>query len=89
MISAISAATSGMQSAAVRFNRAAQAVTNSAALDSSAAANDATDIVTGISDMMTARLAFSASLRVARTSYDLLAEAIGLGAYGSSAESGR
>jgi hypothetical protein len=87
MISAISAATNGMQSAVVRFNRAAQAVTNSAALDSSPAAGDTTDIVTGITDMMTARVAFSASLRVARTSYDMLAEAIGLGGYGTSAES--
>jgi hypothetical protein len=89
MISALSAASNGMQSALVRFSRAAQTVTNSAALDSSVAASDATDIVTGITDMMTARLAFSASLRVAETSQDMLAEAIGLGGYGMSAESSR
>jgi len=89
MISALSSATNGMQAAVVSFNRAALAVTNSAALDPSAAPGDTTDLVTGITDMMTARLAFSASLRVARTSQDMLAEAIGLGGYWTSAESGR
>lgn len=90
MISAISAATIGMQSATARFDRAAQAVTRGDAFDAqSVSARAPTDIVTPMVDMMTSRLAFTASLQVARTSHDMLAEAIRLGGYGSSAEAVR
>jgi hypothetical protein len=89
MIPAISSAVNGMQSAMARFDRAAQTVTNSTAIDTSSAATDPTDLVTGMTDMMTARLAFTASLQVARTSHDMLAEAINLGDYGASVENTR
>ena len=79
-----------MRSAMVQFDRAAQAVTTGAAeLSSPAPASDATDIAAGMVDMMTARLAFTASLQVARTSHDMLAEAINVGGYGTSVENAR
>jgi flagellar basal body rod protein FlgG len=83
MIPALSSAANGMRSAMARFDRAAQAVTNSTAFDVSSAATDTTDIASDMVDMMTARLAFTASLQMARTSHDMLAEAINLGGYGA------
>lgn len=89
MISAISAANSGLQTAMARFDRAARAISNATALDGSAPAVDQTDLAGSMVEMMTARLAFSASLQVMRVSHDMVAEAIGLGGYETAADRAR
>ncbi|MEP6493717.1 MAG: hypothetical protein ABJF01_13635 [bacterium] len=89
MISAISAANSGLQTAMARFVRAARAISSATALDGSAPAVDQTDLAGSMVEMMTARLAFSASLQVMRVSHDMVAEAIGLGGYETAADRAR
>jgi len=81
MIGAMSAATNGVRTAMARFDRAAMA-TVSAANELGAGA-DTTGLAGGIIDMDAARLAASASLVVARASFDMLDEVIRLGGYGT------
>jgi len=86
MISAISAANIGVQSAMVRFDRAAQAIRSATAVETPNVASDRPDLAGSMVEIMTARLAFSASLQVMRVSHDMLAEAIGLGGYDTAAD---
>jgi hypothetical protein len=87
MISGISAATSGLTSASARFERAAASIASSPELssDTTSTAAPPTDLVGAQVEMMTAKLAFSASIIALRASTEMVAEAIDLGGYGTPA----
>jgi hypothetical protein len=85
MISGISAAAGGVSAAQARFERAATSITS----DFEAPAETETVPAPGVLDtagaqieMISAKLAFSASLVALKSSTDMLAEAIRVGGYG-------
>lgn len=94
MINGISSATSGLRAATAQFERAAAATTSAAQSEESASPDQSAapaqtstngDMLDGMVGMISARLAFSASLVALRASTDLLAEAFAIGGYGVSA----
>jgi hypothetical protein len=72
MIPAISSATTGMRSALVRFNQAADAVVAGTATESM----DAAGVAGAFVDLDLSRLAFLASLQTAQTANEMLEEMI-------------
>jgi hypothetical protein len=85
MISGISAVSTGLRVAAVRFERAAEASTRAWSAPESVPA-ETDDGLSGITNMMSAKLQFSASLVALRTANEMAAEVIRLGGYGTSGE---
>jgi len=79
MIGAMSAATNGVRAAMAKFDQAAMATVSAA--NALGAGADTTDLAGRILDMDAARLAASASLVVARASFEMLDEVIRLGGY--------
>ncbi len=84
MVNGLTAAVSGMQANAARFDRAAAQIAKldveDAATPPAAGGGTLTDAMT---EMVTARAGFTASLRAASTSSAMLLEAIHLGGYES------
>ena len=79
MISRISPAGGLIGPSLIRFERAADEMVQAANQDDVAAGPS--DMIGAVTDMMSARFAFSASLVAARTSNEMIADALDLGGY--------
>lgn len=85
MISGISAASSGLAAAQARFERAAGSIASEgeAATDTATpSAPSVLDLAGAQIEMISSKLAWSASLVALKTSTEMLAEAIRIGGYG-------
>jgi hypothetical protein len=84
MISGISAASSGLAAAQARFERAAGIVASEpvTAIEAAAPAPSVLDLAGAQIEMISSKLAWSASLVALKTSNEMLAEAIRIGGYG-------
>jgi hypothetical protein len=87
MINGVSAVTSGLNTALAQFEQAAGAVSSS--VDAEAGSPDTEGMVTAQISMMSARLAYSASLVALRATTDMLADVLTIGGYGVSANDSR
>jgi hypothetical protein len=84
-VDALSAGMNGMKYAIARFDRAAQSVVWATEGDAPKTADGAQDIPSAMSEMITSRLAFVASLQLVRLSHEMLRDAIGLAGYDTTA----
>jgi hypothetical protein len=85
MISGISAASSGLAAAQARFERAAGSIVSEFATATDSAMTTAPsvlDLAGAQMEMISSKLAWSASLVALKTSNDMLADAIRIGGYG-------
>ncbi|MDQ6830390.1 MAG: hypothetical protein M3081_16145 [Gemmatimonadota bacterium] len=87
MINGLNSALSGMQGNAARFDRAAAQIANVGASGADeagvAAAHGGGELSDQMVEMITAKFGFTASLRAASASSDMMLEAIHLGGYAS------
>jgi hypothetical protein len=79
MVSGLSAALGGMRANSARMDRAATAVARDG-MESESGVSE-TSLEDGMTEMIAARIGFTASLRAAQASTDVLAAAIQLGGY--------